>query len=481
MRRLPLLALLGFLTACSTNAATGQQQFTGFLPESQEAEIGAEADHDIIAEFGYYKDDRLQAYVGRVGAGVAATTERQDIPYRFTLLDSNVVNAMALPGGYIYVTRGLLALLNTEGELAAVLGHELGHVNARHTAERYSQSILVGIGAAVLSQAVGSQEAGQIAQIGSALYLSSYSRNQESQADGLGIRYSSRAGFDPRSMGWALGDLDRERRLNQILGGETPTEEQMNFFATHPQTAERVGAALAQAEAYPRSGIDQGRNALLDALDGMIWGDGPEQGYVRGRDFIHTELGFRFTVPAGFAITNTPQQVMAENGQGATVLFDIADIERDVAPANYLAAAVGDQIALTDIEKIRVDGRDAVTGSARITTQSQGEMDLRIVAVHWAPKTYYRLFFLSPPRQSAALRQGFLDTTYSLRGLRSGEAAQYKPYRIRIHQVRAGETVSSIARSMAVGEHAEEIFRTLNAIDAPLEVEPGMRVKVIGW
>ena len=273
------------LGGCSTNPATGRSQFDAFMPASSEAAIGAEQHDRIIAQYGgTYNDPQLQAYVDRIGQSIARNTERSDVRYHFTLLDSPVVNAFALPGGYVYVTRGILAVANDEAELAGVLGHEIGHITARHQASRYSQGVLTTLGATLIGAAVGDPNITRALGVGSNLYMSSYSRDQETEADLLGIRYLNRGGYD-----------------TMAVAGFPPCDGPVHLA---PRTASlaKMPHKQATSPATPKPGAAwpvQGRKPLamkprpiaglapyLAAIKGMTYGDSAEQGFVRGRTSI---------------------------------------------------------------------------------------------------------------------------------------------------------------------------------------------------
>ncbi|HAJ89731.1 MAG TPA: peptidase M48 family protein, partial [Rhodospirillaceae bacterium] len=229
---------------------TGRSEFTGLMPAQQEASIGAAQHEEIIKQYGgVYNNAKIQAYVTEVGQKMAQYSERQDVQYRFTVLDSPIVNAFALPGGYVYVTRGTLAVANSEAELAAVLGHEIGHVAARHQAARYSQGMLTQLGATVLSAAIGVPAASQAIGLGSNLYMSSYSRDQETQADQLGVRYLSKSGYDMAGMSNFLRDMNLyHTTMAQAEGKE---EAQFSYFSSHPDTAGRVTQSRGEMARYP--------------------------------------------------------------------------------------------------------------------------------------------------------------------------------------------------------------------------------------
>jgi len=218
-KALLIAGLLPVLAGCTTNPATGEQQFAALMSPQQEVRVGAEEHEKVIKQFGLYNDPALVNYVGEIGRRVTRNTERPDVQYKFFIVDSPIVNAFALPGGYIYVSRGLLALANSEAELAAVLAHETGHIPGRHSAERYSRGVVTSLGAAVLAAAIGNDTASQALGVGSDLFLKSYSRGQENEADSLGMRYLSRAGYDPKAMAAFLANLQEESALQTRISG----------------------------------------------------------------------------------------------------------------------------------------------------------------------------------------------------------------------------------------------------------------------
>jgi len=468
-------ASLLFLSACSTNPATGEQQFTALMSPAQEMRVGADEHSKVMQMYGVPAgSEQLQAYVSRIGGEVAKNTERTDVQYKFFLLDDPMVNAFALPGGYVYVTRGLLAQAGSEAELAAVLGHEIGHITARHSAERYSQNVVTSLGAAVLSAALDSPTATQAVGLGSDLFLKSYSRGQENQADELGIRYLARSGYDPRSMTWFLTALDANTALEGRLngrGGQGPS-----WFSTHPLTADRVQNTIALSGQYPQQG-EIGNEEYLSMIDGMIYGESPRQGFVRGQDFYHTEMGFTFKVPQGFTLANQPEQVIATDKNGAVIIFDAVANPQNLDPRSYLQTWVEGQ-QLPDAEAIAINGMNAATASFTGAVNNRPAA-IRIVAVEWKPGTIFRFQMAMPQNASSALVEELKRTTYSLRPLSASEAQTVRPYRIRIVTAGAGDTAASLARRMPFSDYPEDRFRTLNAMGPGEQVVTGQKYKIV--
>ena len=479
--RLPRAAAAALLTLALTapaGPARAQGGFTLMSPE-QERQLGQQEHPKILKEFGgVYDDPEIGGWVAQIGGRLAAASGTPATQYTFTVLDSPIVNAMALPGGYVYITRGLLALANTEAEVAGVLAHEIGHVVARHSARRHTSSVLAGIGAGLLGVLTGSDGAAQLGQFVGAGLLAQYSQGQEFESDSLGVRFMAQVGYNPRAQADFLSSLNRAHALQEsIRGSKANTLE--GFFASHPNTLERVqraAAAAAETGAPPRAFY--GRDELLRRIEGMPYGDSAAQGFVKGRTFAHPKLGFEFTVPLDFRIVNQPSAVLAQGPGGAIIQFDSASRPRLGDPLDHVAREWGAKLALRDLERLEVNGLPGATGRARIRTQN-GTRDVRLVAIRFAEGRIYRFAFLTPPDLTARLAPELQRTTYSLRPLTGQEAAALKGLRIRIVQVRPGDSVESLARRMIVESHPVEHFRVLNALEPEMALRPGERVKII--
>ena len=459
------------LSACQ---ATGQ----GFniIPQSQEAEMGAEAHPDILKEFGgAYDDPEVQAYVAGIGQRLAQAGAGAAGEFRFTVLDSPIVNAMALPGGYVYVSRGLMALADTEAELAGVIAHEIGHVTARHSSQRMSRAVVGELLAGVLGSVVGVPGVGDVAQLGAGAYLQSFSRDQEREADELGIATLTKAGYDPHAMASFLDKLYQQSRLEAVLAGRSPDEiDEFNFMASHPRTRERVQAAAAATAGIAKGGAE-GRDQLLARIDGMTYGSDPKEGIIRERVFLHPGLGFRFEVPQGFTLINGENKVIATSKQGGVIQFDTAQGGGDML--SYLGERWGAKLRLSGGESIRINGLPAATAMTRVQGE-QGPADLRLVAIDGGDGTIFRFLFVSPAGETR-FDEGYKRTTYSFQRLSASEARAIRGYKIDVVTVRAGETAASLANRMEVPDHKDERFRVLNGLKAGENPPVGSKVKLV--
>ncbi|NIA71083.1 M48 family metalloprotease [Pelagibius litoralis] len=472
---LPFFILLPLLAACATAPGTGRTIFTGGLSEKGEAELGRKEHPKVMAQYGgSYDDPALNAYVSSVGNLLVQTSELPDLKFTFTILDSPVVNAFALPGGYVYLTRGLLALAGNEAEMAGVMAHEIGHVTARHTAERYGQTMAANVAGAGLGVLLG----GPAAQAGGALgglLVRSYSREQEFEADMLGGRYLGRARYDTRAMAGFLSQLQAHGRLEAELAGQPEKADAFDIMQTHPRTTDRIERALEQAGVNRVEDPMVAQDIYFRKIDGLLFGDKPDEGYIRGRSFAHPKLKFAFEVPEGFRLYNQSNRVLARNGDGsAAIIFDRAGKGYKGAMTDYLGGVWGKNLSLSGLEAITVNGMDAATAGA-----SNGQQSLRLLTLRYDAQTIYRFAFVTKPDQTASFNRGFRETTYSFRKLSDAEAGKLKPRRIRIHQVKAGETAGKIAARMPFVEENLKRFLVLNGFDRNVTLQTGQAVKII--
>jgi predicted Zn-dependent protease len=489
-----LTVFLGFapLLGCAQNQATGRNQFTAFVSAEDEQRIGRDEHPKVLEQFGgEYANPRVKAYVQRIGERLAQRSELAGRPFVFTVLNSDVSNAFALPGGYIYITRGLMSLMGSEAELASVLGHEIGHVTARHTAERLSRGQAANIFTQILSMGVavatGSGSAGNLAAqatgAGAGVWLAGFSREQEFEADKLGVRYMAVEGYDPREAADMLAKLGEEGRFTAKLLGRAPeSSDEFSLMQSHPRTADRVVAALEAAKAQGLVVADNlrvGVNEYYDAIDGMAFMGDRESGFVRGTSFVHPGLRIRFDAPEGFRINNGTDAVTARGPDGASLKLDAVRTQAARNPREFLTGVWARGANLQNVETIQINGLPAATAPARLRGQN-GTTDARLVAIQHPDGAFYRLVLAAPSQAAARFDEDFRRTTYSFRVLTDAEAQAAQPLRIRAVPVRAGDSQESLARRMATADGFElERFQLLNALKPGEALTPGGRVKII--
>tara|TARA_R110002095_G_scaffold190386_1_gene168066 strand:+ start:2731 stop:4182 length:1452 start_codon:yes stop_codon:yes gene_type:complete len=471
-----LLVSVQLVAGCSTNPATGENQFTAFMSPAQENQVGAQEHEKVLKEYGLYKNQALQSYVNKIGQQVTKYTERPDVQYKFFLLDSPIVNAFALPGGYIYLTRGVMALSNSEAEMAAVLGHEAGHITARHSAERYSRGVATTLGASILSAVIDSSGVTQALGVGSDLYLKSYSRAQENQADDLGIRYLSRAGYTPTAMTGFLSSLQAESALESKIAG-TQSSSANTFFATHPATGERVSKTIEEARQYAQQGLSN-RDEYMRMIDGMVYGDSEAQGFVRGQSFFHSAMGFKFTVPNGYQLINQPSQVIAKGANGGAIIFDFAPNAERYSPVMFLNDTWLKGQGGTGTESITINGMKAAATGVQGTANGQA-VNLQLVAIQWSATQMARFQIIVPRNATTAQLNGLKSATYSFGKMTQGEKNALKPYQIKIITSKSGDTIASLSRRMAEDDYKEERFRVLNNLNAGDKIVPNRLYKIV--
>jgi len=471
-----LLATAGLaaLTACAQSPATGRSTFGSI---QDDAATGRKEHPNVLAAFGgEYTEGGVQSYVSGIGAKLAAKSEFPNLSYRWTVLNTPIVNALALPGGYIYVTRGLMALAANEAELAGVMGHELGHVTARHSAERQTQSIIAQLGLLALGIATGSGDLVNLAAVGAQAYLQSYSRDQEFEADTLGVRYMAQSGWDPSAMATFLASLREWSQLEAQMAGRDPNSvDEFNMMASHPRTVDRVKAATAAAGVQDGEGV-LNRDVYLKAIEGMRFGDDPSQGVVDGQWFRHPGLGFEFKVPQGFSVMNGESQVSAQNASGAAMVFDM-DRATVGDPAEYLAYQWASGVQLNDLQRITVNGLQGATAWTRLQSNG-GQADVRAVVLKGEGNQLYRFLFLAPAGNSR-FNGAFQETVNSFRRLSASEAAQIKGFRVYVLTAGANDSVASLARGMPFGAYNEQAFRVLNDLVGGGALARGELVKVV--
>lgn len=468
-----LLSLL--LAACTTNPVTGERQLVSMMSAKEEAAAGAAAHPKIIAAFGgVYDDPQLGMYVAGVTQRLASASGRP-VSYRITILDTPVVNAFALPGGYVYVTRGLLALAGDEAELASVLGHEIGHVDARHSAQRQTAAMGASVLGAVLGAVVGSQAASQVVGSGGQGLLAGYSRDQEFEADMLGVGALFRAGYDPYAGASFLDKMGAEEELKAQMSGKRSADKS-DWLASHPATPARVATAKehasetgAKPDALPRH-----RDAYLDAIDGMIYGDSPAQGMIRGRDFVHPEMRFAFTAPRGFMLVNAAQAVGIQGPSKTVAKFDAATKSAEVDIKNYLASQWASQVQIANLRAFNLGGMRAAEARARV-----GNYNARLIAIEYSPTQVYRFLIGILPEMEDSHGPLIDQMVGSFRRLNVAEASSFKPYRLRIVTVQPGQKVGELASRMQPSQFQEERFRVLNGLRPDERLTPGMRVKIV--
>lgn len=481
------LALVGgfALSGCSTTASDDRLSLaTGSIED--DIALGREAHPQILDQYGgAYDDPELARYVDDIGQRLVAVSEYADVPFTFTVLDSDIVNAFALPGGYVYVSRGLLALAEDEAELAGVIGHEIGHVTSRHGAERQGQQV-VSAGAAILGGLLGAylgDEAGAVigglAGAGAgALFVGQYSQAQEFESDKLGVRYLARAGYDPDGMADFLEALQTNAQLQSKVTGRSLTSPGFNhFFASHPYTPDRVERARARSDERQATGTERNREQLLAKIDGLVFGQSPDQGYVLGQRFAHPILRFEFEVPEGYDITNTPSAVLAR-GDDRLFRFDMDRGGYRGDLKSYEAEGWPNMGKLSNLQGLSLrQGYEGAIGFGPIKL-GNNRAQAGVAVVRASDNNVYR-FILAAGRLDNEHVRELESTIDSFRLLNDADVAKLKPQRIVLARVQPGQTIDDLAAAMEIDSNPREWFVTLNGLDRGRQLQAGDTVKLI--
>jgi predicted Zn-dependent protease len=433
------VALALSLAACATNPVTGKRELS-LLSEAQEIAIGQQSDAEIRREMGVYDDPELQRYVSDIGYRLAELSHRAHLPWSFTVVDHPAINAFALPGGFIYITRGILPYLDDEAELAGVLGHEIAHVTARHAAQQYTRATTGGLGLAVLGIFVpGARPFGDLASTALGVAFLKHGRDDERESDRLGIEYAAKGGWDPTGVPRFLQTLSRVNELSQ--------KGVPNWLSTHPEPAARVIEAGPLATKLASAGAqERNREGYREQVDGIVVGDNPKDGIVRGNAFLHPVLRFAVEFPDGWEIMNTPAQVAArEPGQPHFMLLQEVDSRqgRTIEEISQRSMS-GAGFRRIDGQGTNVNGLDAHLGLYQGSIRGIGDVVMRAAHIANGRQVYVLAGFASRDAFDKVDRE-IQASIRSFRPLTASEAANVQPNRLDYYVVRAGETWQSIA------------------------------------
>lgn len=446
---------------------------------------GAQAHKEILTEFGDVYTGPQAGYVRTIGQKIAIQSglSNSQSDFTVTLLNSPVDNAFAIPGGYVYVTRQLMALMNNEAELASVLGHEVGHVAARHSAKRNSRATkggLIAVLATVAGSALGGSQGAELGQaLGSNLatrYVLGFSRDQEYQADDLGVSYLTKAGYDPKASSTMLASLAAQSALDARIAGRSENKLP-KWASTHPDPLSRVSRAAQKASTSGSASQTRNETAFLNALDGILYGDDPKQGVVDGRNFRHPDLKLAFTAPTGFALSNGTSAVTI-SGSSGNATFSGRRSEGSLS--DHVAAvfkSVGGQSTLNfgQISTTQINGIPAAYASATAQNQSGQQLTVTVYAYEFTAGSRFHVVGITPAGSGSVF-----DSLYqSMRRLSTAEAAAVKPRQVDIITVKSGDTVQKLAERMAFEDSRLDRFLVLNSLASNATLKPGQKVKVI--
>jgi len=468
--------LLGALTLthCASNPVTGGKDFV-LMSEQQEIQTGAQAHKDVLKEYAALDNPDLQAYVNEIGQRLAKQSHRPDLAWHFTVVDSPDVNAFALPGGYVYITRGIMVYLNSEAELAGVVGHEIGHVTARHGVRQQSAATAAGLGAvlgSILVPGLNNQAGATVMQSLAQAWTAGYGRDHELESDRLGAQYLAKAGYNPQAMIEVIGLLkNQESFAAEQTGGREPRSYH-GTFDTHPSNDARLKQVVGEASQYTVADPREGRNDYLQKIDGVYFGDSPDQGVIRNNQLLHAKLGLAIQFPPGWRVQNRPDRVVAVSPKG-DAMIELQQGPRNDQPLETL------QSGLKLDGGARYDSGKLSGYPAAFAAGTQQGKPVVVAAVVFNG-TQYLIGGMARDkpaydRERATLR-GVIN---SFHAITPAEKLVARPYVLKLVTAQPGTTMAGLAQTSPLGEAAESQLRLLNDLYPAGEPKPGQRLKIV--
>ena len=479
MQTLFIYLVLLLVAGCAKNPVSGDKNFV-LQTEAQEISIGQRADLDIRKQYRVYTSKthdsaKLQEYVNRIGQKIARASHRPHLQFHFAVLDSPEINAFALPGGYVYVTRGILAYLNSEAELAAVLGHEIGHVTARHGVRQSSAAQAGNIGLTIASIFVPQMTSGAGQGLSNALsnaLLSGYGREHELEADRLGAEYLARTEYDPQAMIKLIGVL-KNQELFDAQRAKSEGREARRYhgvFSSHPNNDRRLHEVVEESRHLTVANPKEGREEYMQHIDGMVFNESGEQGVLRNNQFLHSELGIAVQFPAGWRIENSPDKLIAVNPNTEAMLQLVVDTQQKGQPADIARQITRFDARNSQIETHPINQLPAAMVSQPISVTAVIQLDKNNYVIAGQTKT---------PQMFAVHQAEMIKTIKSFHVITAQERALAKPVTLKIITTKAGDNYSKIAQNSPLGNQAEAYLRLINAHFPQGEPAPGQQIKVV--
>ncbi len=464
------------LSACSTNPVTGKKDFVT-MTEAQEIDLGNNYHQEIIKQYPLYDNPRLQAYINDVGQRLASKSHRSHLDFKFYLVDSPEVNAFAVPGGHVYITRGIMSYMQDEAQLAGVIGHEIGHVTARHSVRQNAQSQLTGLLTAAVAIGTGSREAAQLSNTLGGALVSGYGREHELESDRLGAEYLARSGYDSKKMIEVVGILKDQELASKARAkaeGKQP-QSYHGLFATHPKNDTRLKQVVAAAEQYeaPQKNIANPEK-FMRLMDGVVYGQSEAQGIIQQNKFYHKDLDFYLEFPQGWRIQNQSHQIVAQDPRTQqAIIFQMRGLKEPISPAQYLQRSFN---SFRSGRSVNTHEDNAYAGRAKIGS-GQHTRDA-VVGTVYRGNTAFIMVGLG--NASSLPGNALLATMSKVRRLNKADKKQATEKKLKIIRVKKGQTFAKLAkRSKGLGEYAEQELRLLNGMFPEGEPRPGQLIKMV--
>ena len=476
-----LLSLAGTLPSCATNPVTGENDLI-LLSEDEEAELGRSSHKQVMQSYSKYYNPELLKYVTNLGEKLAEVSHRKELIYHFTILDSPQVNAFAIPGGYVYITRGMLAYLGSEAELCGVLGHELGHITARHGVKQYSKNQVTNIFSTVVAVLVGNRTLANLGQLATAAILRGFGREAELEADRVGAEYIAKLGYDPDALKNVIGVLKNQEEFDKVLAEEENRDPYAyhGVFATHPDNDKRLQEVIKAAKANINPiKIDDNEKKYLDIIEGLPFGPGEGQGSSRGSKFYHAELDFKIKFTEDWKIENLPTSVLGTSKNREVLLeLTMRDLNRKITAQNLIERLYGDDYKNgKEINKSEYKGYAA---TVKLDTSFGSNHKCRVAILYKNKKEAFQFIGTTKDNDDFERNVKVFDKTIeSLRKLKESEKELAQPKRIVLYKVKKGDTLKKLALKTAFSTHAENRLRVINNMFPKGEPEVGSIIKLI--
>lgn len=464
-----LFVFTGLIISCAINPVTGKKEFM-LVSENQEKAMGLAYDPQVIAEFGLYDDQKLQNFINEKGKKMGRLSHRPQLDYQFRILDSPVVNAFAVPGGYVYFTRGIMAHFNNEAEFAGVLGHEIGHITARHSARQQSDAILAQVGfMAAMIASKDFRKYSDLAQTGLALLFLKFSRNHESQSDKLGVEYSTKIGYDSHEMANFFQTIGR---IQEQSGGGIPT-----FLSTHPDPGQRYSKvhelSTKEQQKTGKTNLSVNRDDYLRMIDGLIYGEDPRQGYVENNVFYHPEMRFQFPTPQGWQTINSASKVQIAPKDGKAVILLTLSNEKSLDAAAQ-AAIAQDSLRVIDKRNVNVNGNTAI----EITADLNPQVRLLMYLIQYNG-LIYKFAGLAETPNFNTYQPAFLNCFKNFKALTDQSKINVKAERIKIQTATKDGTLTETLNQFNMPANRHEELAILNGMQLKDQVKNGTLIKVV--
>ena len=473
-----IIIVAAYLGGCASNPVTGKQDFV-LMSEEQEINLGRQAHQQILKQYSVYEDPALQEYVSNIVEELSAKSHRDQLLFHVTVLDSPQVNAFALPGGYIYITRGIMAYMNSEAELAGVLGHEIGHVTARHGVRQQSASTVTGVLAAVIGATAGVRGASDAANIAGTALLRGYGREHELEADRLGAEYLAKVGYDPEEMINVVGILKSQEDFDKQIAKKEGREPRAyhGTFSTHPSNDRRLQEVIRAANKFRSKNTRDTNGDFLKLTDGMTLGSSAKDGVIRANKFYHKDLDITLTFPVGWKIDNLPDRLIAANKtKDAVMQITLRDLNKRQSPKEFIESEFGDK--LRSEQEVVTESFKGYTAITKTKTPF-GNQDTRIAAIFKDKQVYQFLAAAKDPNLLKKHDKDFLSTVNSLRKLKSSEYSLAESRKIKVITAKKGDTFAKFAKTSPLSSYPEEQLRLLNGMFPDGEPVPGQFIKIV--